>query len=38
MHFTTDVGIALVVGIALGFILCRVTKWFTTSGRDEKPH
>ena len=38
MNFTMDVGIALVVGIVLGFILCRATRWFTTSDRDEKPH
>ena len=35
MDFTAETGIALVVGIALGFIICRVAKYIA---RDTGPH
>ena len=38
MNFTMDVGIALVVGIGLGFILCRVLRMMSAEPHDTGPH
>jgi hypothetical protein len=38
MDFTNDFWIGLVLGAFVGFIICRLVKWSTTSDRDEKPH
>ena len=38
MNFTMDVGIALVVGIGLGFILCRVMRAMSAGPHDTGPH
>jgi hypothetical protein len=39
MNFTMDVGIALVVGIGLGFILCRVLRAMSSEApHDTGPH
>ena len=40
MNFTTDVWIALAVGVVLGFILCRVTRMMSAgpATHDTGPH